>query len=213
MVGFISNTTSTALVGYLFSSFGRVLDFKSRDPRFNSLVVNCLFLQYPLFLVTADRRANSNERHAKNLHKFVRLYPMLFHWKILFNHIVLDSWQLKFFFHFHFFIFISFRSLILRVFSTSQIFAGSYMYAFCYVISPAVSSGTWHPDTAQKHSTPPKKHRPVYKFNLASVCARESTCVCTGSTSEREKLKWPAGGSWRFFSFWAVSGMGVRAWG
>ena len=35
-LGFISTTTSTALVGYLFSSFGRVLDLKSRGPRFNS---------------------------------------------------------------------------------------------------------------------------------------------------------------------------------
>ena len=33
MVGFYQYYyTSTALVGYLFGSFGRVLDFKSRDP-------------------------------------------------------------------------------------------------------------------------------------------------------------------------------------
>ena len=35
-MGFISTTTSTALVGYLFSSFCRVLDFKSKGPWFNS---------------------------------------------------------------------------------------------------------------------------------------------------------------------------------
>ena len=33
---FISTTTSTALVGYLFSSFGIVLDFKTRGLGFNS---------------------------------------------------------------------------------------------------------------------------------------------------------------------------------
>ena len=37
MVGVItSTTTSTALVGYLFSLLVRVLDFKSRGPWFNS---------------------------------------------------------------------------------------------------------------------------------------------------------------------------------
>ena len=35
MVGFISTTTSTALVGYLINLFSRVLDFKSRSPWFN----------------------------------------------------------------------------------------------------------------------------------------------------------------------------------
>ena len=33
---FTCSTSSSALVGYLFSSFGRVLDLKSRGPRFNS---------------------------------------------------------------------------------------------------------------------------------------------------------------------------------
>ena len=32
MVEFTSNTTSTVVVGYLFRSFGRELDFKSRGP-------------------------------------------------------------------------------------------------------------------------------------------------------------------------------------
>ena len=37
MAGVITNTTtSTALVGYLFSLLGRVLDFKSRGPWFNT---------------------------------------------------------------------------------------------------------------------------------------------------------------------------------
>ena len=41
---FISTTTSTALEGYLFSSFSKVLDLKSRGLQFKfSLWVNCIF--------------------------------------------------------------------------------------------------------------------------------------------------------------------------
>ena len=53
MVGvyqYYNSSTSTALVGYLFSSFGRVLDLKSRGPRFNSRVG--FISTFPFFPVT-----------------------------------------------------------------------------------------------------------------------------------------------------------------
>ena len=54
MVGFISTTTSTAIVGYLFSSFGRVLDFKSRGPGSIPTWSELFFSTFPLFPVIFD---------------------------------------------------------------------------------------------------------------------------------------------------------------
>ena len=52
MVGLTSTTTSTALVGYLFSSFGRVLDFKSRGPGSIPAWGELFISTFPLFPVT-----------------------------------------------------------------------------------------------------------------------------------------------------------------
>ena len=54
MVGVYQSTTSTALVGYLFSSFGRVLDFNSRDPGSIPTWSKLFFSTFPLFPVIFD---------------------------------------------------------------------------------------------------------------------------------------------------------------
>ena len=51
-MGFTSTTTSTALVGYLFTSFGRVLDYKSRDHGSIPTKGELFISTFPLFPVT-----------------------------------------------------------------------------------------------------------------------------------------------------------------